>query len=194
MATLNLPFQLGMDVDSLAQFPATRTVVRRLSDMPGMFQDKAAAEQLSADDPVIYRFWEIENHDAPRGLSLGVTAIYPGTVGREFHMTKGHFHRSPGDEIYITLSGQGKLMLFTRDGDHKELDMLPGSICYIHTSYAHRTVNTGTDEFRFLAVWPPAIAHDYESIVRTGFPVLALSGDHGAELQPNPHFIREAAH
>ena len=188
MATFNIPFRLGFDPQELSSFAATKTVERRLSDMPGYYQDKQAAEQLGGENPLIYRFWEIENHNAPRGLSMGVTTIFPGTIGREFYMTKGHFHSSEGDEIYLTLNGQGKLMLFSRDGDHQEQDMLPGSLCYIPTAYAHRTVNTGDDEFTFLAIWPPVIAHDYESIVRTGFPWLALKGAHGTDIAKNPNF------
>jgi len=190
MTLLNFPFRIDLNPKDLSEFKAAKTIVRRLSDMPQYYQDQAAvASQLKADDPVIYRFWEIENQDVPRGLSAGVTTIYPGTVGAEYYMTKGHFHTGVGgDEIYLTLSGKGKLFLFSRTGDHQELDMLPGSICYIPSAYAHRTVNTGDEDFTFAAVWPPAIPHDYESILCSGFPILAVKGNHGAELKPNPTF------
>ena len=191
MATLNFPFRLDVEPQELTQFAATKTIERHLSDMVECFSDKeAVAERLRTENPIIYRFWEVENYDAPRGLSLGVTTISPGTIGREYHMTKGHFHSGDGDEIYMTLRGQGKLLLFSREGDHQEFDMLPGSFCYIHTKYAHRTVNTGDEDFTFIAVWPPVIPHDYESILRTGFPRLAIKGDNGAELLPNPKFIQ----
>lgn len=192
MATLSFPFQLGLNPEALTAFPPAKTIERRLSDMPAYYQDQDAVAQRSADNPLIYRFWEIENHDAPRGLSVGITTIFPGTIGREFFMTKGHFHSNDGDEIYLTLRGQGKLLLFTRDGDVQTLDMLPGSLCYIPTAYAHRTVNTGSEEFTFAAFWPPDIHHDYETIVRSGFPQLVLQGENGAEIARNPKFSENA--
>jgi glucose-6-phosphate isomerase len=191
MATLNFPFRLGLEPQDLSRFAATKTIERRLSDMVEYFLDReATSERLRTENPIIYRFWEVENHDAPRGLSLGVTTIAPGTIGREYHMTKGHFHTGDGDEVYVTLRGQGKLLLFSREGDHQEFDMLPGSLCYIHTRYAHRTVNTGDEDFTFVAVWPPVIPHDYESVLRTGFPRLALKGVNGPEILPNPKFAQ----
>lgn len=192
MTTFTLPFQLDFDPHALGEFPASKTIIRRLSDMSAYYQDKAkVAEILNAEDPTIYRFWEIEQENAPRGLSFGVTCIYAGSIGREFHMTKGHFHTSPGDELYITLSGRGKLAMFSREGDVKTLDMLPGSMCYIPTAYAHRTINTGADEFIFLAVWPPSIAHDYETILKGGFPQLVVKGEQEAvQIIENPSHQR----
>lgn len=187
MSTLSIPVQLGFTPADLTAFTPTKEIVRRLSDLRQHFSDTAKVERILAqEDPVIYRFWEIENHDAPRGLSFGVTCIYPGKIGREFYMTKGHFHSSPGDELYTTLGGFGKLALFSRDGDVKTHDMLPGQMSYIPTTYAHRTINTGNQEFVFLAIWPPTIEHDYDTILKFGFPQLVVEGARGPEVVDNP--------
>ncbi len=184
-----LPFGLPLTAEGLLQLPATKTIRRHLSDMRGYYADADAyAARLAAEDSLIYTFWETEYTGDTRGLSFGITEIVPGTVGREFHMTKGHFHASDGDEIYLTLKGRGKLLLQTRQGEARTYDMTPGGICYIPTGWGHRTVNVGAEPFIFVSIWPPHIVHDYESVQKYGFPQLMLQGDSGPVEAPNPRY------
>ena len=83
------------------------------------------------------------------------TIIYPGCIGDEFHMTKGHFHavRERG-EVYLGLSGAGYVVLQTDDGQARHVHMAPGEVVYVPPSWAHRTVNTGETPLIFLSMWP----------------------------------------
>lgn len=184
-----LPFGIPLTADGLLQLKTTKTIDRRLSDMRGYYLDGAAYDaRLAAENSLVYTFWETEYPGDSRGLSFGITEIAPGTVGREFHMTKGHFHANDGDEIYFTLSGRGKLLLQSRAGEAKSYDMEPNSICYIPTGWGHRTVNVGDVPFVFVSIWPPHIIHDYDSVQKYGFPQLMLKGASGPVEEPNPRF------
>ncbi len=185
------PFALPLDPAAFLELKATKEVVRRLSDMRHHFSDQPAVERiLGQSDPVIYRFWEVEYTGPERGLSFGITTIYPGTVGREYSMTTGHFHASSGDEIYMTLHGQGCLLLQSRDGVAQTLDMVPGGLSYLPTGWGHRTANTGSENFTFVSIWPPNIEHDYQSVTQYGFPQRVVAGAQGPEVVANPTFIR----
>ena len=49
------PFALALDLASGRLAPYTTRVVRRVSDMRGMYADREAEERLAAgDDPVVY--------------------------------------------------------------------------------------------------------------------------------------------
>jgi glucose-6-phosphate isomerase len=170
------PFNLPLELDALRALPSVHRVVRHLSDMKRIYHDQeAVAAILSAGDPPIYEFLELANPTSDDSLSFGLTRISPGKIGREYHMTKGHFHLNAGDEIYVGLAGRGLLVLQSRDGQGRELSMLPGSLCYVVTGWAHRTVNVGEDDLVFLSVWSATVEHDYETIDRHGFPQLVLA-------------------
>ena len=88
-------------------------------------------------------------------------------------MTKGHQHPDPQGEIYLGLAGVGGLLL--HDGERTEwVDMAPGVIGYIPPSWAHRSVNTGDEPYKFLAVYPGSAGHDYGWVVEHGMGKRAL--------------------
>jgi len=185
------PFNLALEPTAFQSHQGAREIVRHLSDMTGFFTDKHATEIILSDDnPVVYKFWEVAYEGSDRGLSFGITRIYPGRVGREYHMTKGHFHTTDGDEIYVVMRGRGLLLLQTRGGEAQAVDMVPGSMCYVPGGWAHRTVNTGDDELVFLSIWPPNIGHDYETVAQNGFPQLVVEGTDGPTVIRNPSFSR----
>ena len=109
------------------------TTKRRLSQMKGMFYDQAAYERmLEQDDPLVYEFYELGCPERPGELAFGSTVLYPGTVGDEFFMTKGHFHTElMTAEVYYTLSGEGCMLLENMEGDWRVLDMKPGQAVYV---------------------------------------------------------------
>ena len=78
-------------------------------------------------------------------LSFGLTVIQPGTIDGEYYMTKGHFHaaQQDGDEVYLGVSGNGLLLLQSRQGESREIELTPGAILYTPLAWAHRTVNVG---------------------------------------------------
>ena len=49
--------------------------------------------------------------------------------------------------------------------------MRPGTVAYVAPCWAHRTVNTGSEPFVFLAVYHGDAGHDYGTIETEGFPL-----------------------
>lgn len=67
--------------------------IRRLSDMKGYFIDEEAWKKMIEDgDPIIYEVYAIEQEEKEGDLNFATTVLYPGKVGNEFFMTKGHYH------------------------------------------------------------------------------------------------------
>jgi glucose-6-phosphate isomerase len=190
MDSATLPFNLPLELAALRSLLDSNQSVRHLSDMRGMYQDQeAVAAILSERDPLIYEFVELANQTSSATLSFGLTRIHPGKVGQEYHMTRGHFHATDGDEIYVVLDGRGILVLQTRDGRGQELPMTPGGLCYIPAGWAHRTVNVGDEDFLFLSVWSATIEHDYQTIEHRGFPQLIVASRAGPEVIRNVRYV-----
>ncbi|HEV2232746.1 MAG TPA: glucose-6-phosphate isomerase family protein [Terriglobia bacterium] len=104
------------------------------------------------------------------GLFCGLTVIQPGMVDDEYFMTRGHLHanRERG-ECYLTIAGEGALLLMDEGRRTWFEAMKPGTIHYIPGHTAHRVANTGLTSLSFFACWPSDAGHDYESIARCGF-------------------------
>lgn len=144
---------------------------RKLGDLSSIFYDKAAHAALPPDEVV----YEVESFfpvapNTEGGLFYGITFIKPGTVGDEYYMTKGHFHTIRNRaEIYITMEGEGMLILMDEERNTWAEKMTPGSVHYINANIAHRTANTGDTILSFGAVWPADAGHDYDTIDQHGF-------------------------
>ncbi len=164
--------------------PAGPVLTRRMSDLEGLFAREDLRKELAADDdPVVYSVASSPVPEIDRELPQSITAIRPGTVGGEFFMTKGHQHPDAQGEIYLGLGGVGGLLLF--DGERVAwLDMAEGLIGYIPPGWAHRSVNTGTADYRFLAVYPGSAGHDYGWVVEHGMGSRVVAGPAGHLLTP----------
>lgn len=186
--SLLLPFGITTDPASIMSAPDAKEITRRLSDLRGFFNDKAAYDQALPADPLIYKVYEFEYERDNRGMGFACTVIMSGTVGRECYMTKGHFHGTPGDEMYLGVGGRGRLLMYNRAGEQRVVEMNAGSVAYIPMEWAHRSVNVGDEPFTFLSFWPSGIKLDYQTILENGFPMLALRGADGPEIVANPSF------
>ena len=120
------------------------TTKRYLSQMKKMYCDTDAAEKiLEKEDPLIYEFYELGCPEREGDLAFGTTILYPGQVGGEYYMTKGHFHtKLETSEVYYTLSGEGYMVMENPEGDTIEMPLSKGQAVYVPRRYAHRTVNT----------------------------------------------------
>jgi glucose-6-phosphate isomerase len=148
-----------------------RDTVRTLADLAGLFADEAARAAMPQSQ-VVYSVQAVQPTEEGRagGLFWGNTTIVAGLVGDEYFMTKGHFHAlRDRDEYYVTVSGEGALLLMDAGRRTWMEPMTPGSVHYISGATAHRTANTGEAPFVFLACWPSDAGHDYETIARGGF-------------------------
>lgn len=178
------PFAIRFDADAATLSPEGPTLVRRMSDLEGLFADADAWRAAVADgDPVVYSVQSSPVPEVDRELPQSITTIEPGSTAGELWMTKGHQHPNHQGEIYLGVSGRGGLLMF--DGDRVEwLDMEPGTIGYIPPGWAHRSINTGDEAYRFLAVYPGGAGHDYGWVLEHGMGRRAYAGDAGVELRP----------
>lgn len=84
-------------------------------------------------------------------LNLGLTVIEPGSVGKEFYMTKGHVHARKIPEFYVLLEGSGILLM--QKGKPKVVKLKKGKLVLIPEGYAHRLVNNGRKKMKVLTVY-----------------------------------------
>lgn len=144
---------------------------KRIGQLGGVFADREAFGNLDADMLV----YNVQAHCAvpegtPGGLFFGTTIIQPGSVGREYFMTRGHFHlNADRAEYYWGVKGEGMLILMNAEREVWAERMFPGSLHYIKGRTAHRVANTGSAPLIFCASWPSDAGHNYEEISRNGF-------------------------
>jgi glucose-6-phosphate isomerase, archaeal len=178
------PFTTLLDLDLGTLDPQREGVVeRRLADLRGIFLEEPAGDAL------VYRVHNIPAPATGANLLCCTTVLEPGIVGREFHMTKGHFHRvRDRAEVYLGLAGEGRLVMATEDGRHAVEPIRRGTVSYVPGGWAHRSVNVGDQPLVFFAAYVGDAGHDYETVERSGFPVLVVAGEHGPEVVPNPRY------
>jgi glucose-6-phosphate isomerase len=184
-----LPAGVLIDPKSGAVTPSTGRYTKRLSELRGIYRDEKALDALLAThgDIVTYEVTEYKEQEAD--LFFGTTKMYPGRVGDEFFMTRGHFHkRRDRGEVYYTQSGEGLLLLESRQGETCTVKMKPGSCAFIPPDWAHRSVNTGDVPLVFVWVCNTDAGHDYGEILARGMRSLVVSRDDTVALAPNPNF------
>lgn len=144
---------------------------RRLSQMKDMFYDQQAVHEILAQkDPVIYRFQTMGAPETAGDIAFGLSKVYPGLIGNEYYMTKGHFHSIVDTgEVYYTLSGHGLLLIENVMGDWRALPLEPGRAVYAPKGYAHRSVNTGDEPMVSFFAYRADAGHDYKTIETLGF-------------------------
>jgi glucose-6-phosphate isomerase, archaeal len=189
--TVMQPFKTEIDLQS-GEFKPPRSIIQRyLSQIKGTFADQAAVAEILAreGDRLVYEVHVTELPEEEGQILHCTTIIYPGQIGNEFHMTKGHYHaqREQG-EVYLGLAGQGYLLQQTEAGDTSALEMVPGTAAYVPPYWAHRTVNVGATPFVFFAAWPGEAGHDYGTIERDGFRKLIVAQDGGGQIIDNPKY------
>jgi glucose-6-phosphate isomerase, archaeal len=184
--SLLTPFTTMLDLADGVLTPQRKLVERTLGDMDGMY---AVSVPESRRNEVVYRVSEIPVPPAEGNLLSSTTTIEPGTLEGEYHMTKGHFHaKIDRAEIYLTLAGEGRLVMATEDGEPAVEPMGRGTISYVPGGWAHRSVNVGAEPLVFLAAFPADAGYDYETIEEQGFPVLVLERNGAPEVVPNPRY------
>jgi len=162
---------------------------RHLSNVANMFYDQnAAAEILKEGDPLVYEFYELGVPEDAGDIAFGASITYPGKVGNEFFMTKGHFHTIlETAEVYYCLSGEGGMIFENPEGDVTFEEFKPGIAVYVPQRYAHRTVNTGSETLVTFFAFRGDAGHDYGTIETKGYRKLVVSKEGGGyEFIDNP--------
>jgi glucose-6-phosphate isomerase len=183
------PFKTVLDMQTGTLQPVGQIIQRHLSDMRRMYANTEAVDQIleKEGDRLIYEVYTLDLPEEEGQVLYCTTIIYPGRVGAEFHMTKGHFHeRRDRAEVYLGLVGEGYLVLQTDDGTVSGVPMQPGTVAYVPPMWAHRTVNIGDEPFIFFAAWPGDAGHDYGTIEQTSFAKLLVDRDGQAILVDHP--------
>lgn len=187
------PFVTQIDLQSGIFEPKRQIIRRSLSDMVTMYADVQAAQKIIHDEGnrLIYEVHVTELPEEEGHILHCTTIIYPGVIGDEFHMTKGHYHaRREQGEVYLGLAGEGYLVMQTENGDTSTLAMSPGTAAYVPPYWAHRTVNTGEIPFVFFAAWAGEAGHDYGTIEQIGFARLIVRQHGQVAVIANPKYQR----
>lgn len=161
-------------------------IERRLSDLAGCFQDEAAWKDLvSESDPLLYAVTAVEPENQSGGLHYGLGVLYPGRVGEEYFMTKGHLHSwREAAEVYIGLRGEGAMLLEDWESGESRLEPLrANAIVYVPGNTAHRTINAGLEPLVYIGVYPAQAGHDYSAIALRNFRKVVVSRDGVPSLQ-----------
>ena len=160
---------------------------RPLSAMADMYEDQAAVRAaLDAGDPVIYKVYERKLPEIPGELQWCMSVTMPGKIGREYHMTKGHFHAVRNTaEIYLCLRGSGYMLMENAQGETSAVEMRPNAAVYVPAAWAHRSVNTGNEPLISFCVYPGDAGHDYGTIESKGFKKRIVEIDGKPEIIDN---------
>ena len=181
-----LPVGVAINATTGALDPASGQYSKRLSELREIYHDKAAFDRAVTErgDPIAYRV--VEYRPPNSDVTFGTTTMYPGDIGGECYMTRGHFHvRRDMGEVYYTQSGEGILLLESRDGETQIVAMKPGVCAYIPPDWGHRSINTGSDPLVFVWVCNPLAGHEYGDIVKRGMRKLVMRGDKGPNVVDN---------
>jgi glucose-6-phosphate isomerase len=170
--------------------PERKPLQRFAGEMRGMYNDTAAMERaIQAGNPLIYEFYDLGIEETAVNLAYGTSMLFPGKIGNEFFMTKGHFHRIPdAAEIYYCLSGYGMMLMENPGGDTEYRILRPGAAVCVPGRFAHRSINLSAAEklVTFFTLRADA-GHDYGSIEKRGFRKLVVDDGNGSfALIDNP--------
>jgi glucose-6-phosphate isomerase len=172
--------------------PDVEPIPRRLSEMKNMYADEARrAAMQSVEDVLVYEFYDLGIAEGPGDIAYGTSMVFPGRVGDEYFMTKGHFHTILDTaEVYYCLQGHGYLLMESPEGDCEAREMTQGSAVYVPGRYAHRSVNVSSTEklVTFFAFRADA-GHDYGTIETQGFRNLLVERDGKPTLIDNPKWV-----
>lgn len=181
-------FTVDYDLKTGMSKSAAVTSKRRVSNMRGMFADEGATEALIQNgDPLVYEFYEMGAPEKSSDLAFGSSITYPGKVGNEYFMTKGHFHTILATaEVYYCLSGEGFMLLESPEGDWSAQPLKPGVMVYVPPRYAHRSINTGSVPMVTFFCFRGDAGHDYGTIETKGYRKLIVEQDGKPVVVDNP--------
>lgn len=166
-------------------------IERNLSYMKNMFfDDKAYAALLAKGDAKVYDFFDLKRPATDKELAFGTSIVYPGKVGDEYFMTKGHFHEVlDTSELYYCLGGRGYMLMESPEGDWEIGELLPGQAVYVPGRYAHRSINVSASEpLKTFFCFRGDAGHDYATIEGKGFRKLVVERDGGPAVVDNPRW------
>ena len=187
---LDLPYTFELNAPGFIPSRFDNHIKRTLTSMKGQYHDAAAYEaMLAEDDGLLYEVYELARPHESGEVLHGISIVHPGKVGDEYYMTKGHFHTVlETAEVYVCLSGQGVMVMETPEGDWSVEKLSPGRVLYVPPRWAHRSVNTGSDDLITFFAYPGHAGHDYGTIEQQGFRKLVVERSGAPEIVDNPRW------
>ena len=169
--------------------PATGRYVKKLSALRGLYESSDAFDEYLAVHGDVDAYEVVEYRPDGSDICFGTTIMHPGKIGREYFLTRGHFHaKADRGEVYYTQSGEGVLLLHSRTGATRSVAMHPGVCAFIPPEWAHRSVNTGTQKLVFVWMCTIDAGHDYSAILERGMRELAVEQDGRPAVVANPKY------
>jgi glucose-6-phosphate isomerase len=187
----DIPFTFTVPLPGAIPSRIDNHIQRRLSAMKGQFLDQGAFEKMLAEnDRLVYEVYEIHRPEIEGELLMGISIVHPGKVGREFYMTKGHFHTVlETSEVYYCLQGEGFMVMETPEGETSVEPLSPGKVLYVPPRWAHRSVcSSRQQDLITFFIYPANAGHDYGTIEQLGFRKLVVDGERGIEIIDNPRY------
>jgi glucose-6-phosphate isomerase, archaeal len=182
------PFTFKVDLANKTITNPDSHIVRKLSSMKGQYLDENAYDKMiKMDDTVLYEVYEKLVPEKEGELIQGLSIVHPGKVGKEYFMTKGHFHSVlETAELYYCFKGQGYMVMETPEGDTMAEELLPWTALYVPGGWAHRSINTGSKDLVMLFIYPAHAGHDYATIETRGFRKLIIEDNGSPKIIDNP--------
>ena len=187
------PYSTILDLKTTTLKSFNKKVEVRLSDLKDFFNDQEVVNNILSKprNPIIYEYYENSQPEVEGHLNFGVTIINPGKIGKEYYLTRGHYHAKEGTaEIYIGLKGEGIMIMQKKDGQAIYLSIKRGSIIYVPPYWAHRTINVGKRKLSLLYIYPADAGHDYEIIKQKGFAKIVIEEKGQPKIIDNPKFTK----
>ena len=184
-----LPCTVAVAADTGIIPQATAHYQKRLSDLRGLFLDSADLERRirEENDPICYENYAFNQSRAEGDIFFGTTIIYPGKVGSEYHLTRGHYHsKRDRAETYQALSGSGLVLFEKDDGTTCSAELAPGKVTYVPPFWAHRSVNTGDAPLVFLWTCPVEAGHDYAALGGRGMRQIVVERNREPSVEDRP--------
>ena len=178
--------------NGLAQHKDVESLKRYAIDLKGIFADETNLTNLIASsNPLLYEFYDLGVEEKSGNLAYGTSIVYPGSVGREFFMTKGHFHTVMDTaEVYLCLSGHGLMVMENPEGETEIQELTAGEAVLVPGRYAHRSVNiSDTEPLVTFFTFAADAGHDYGTIEQKGFRKLIFrTANESYEVVDNPNW------
>jgi glucose-6-phosphate isomerase len=183
------PFTYRVDAKNEEISNPDSHIIRKLSSMKGQYMDeKAYEEMLKKDDCLLYEVYEKLVPELEGELLQGMSIVHAGKVGKEYFMTKGHFHSLLNTaEFYYCIKGHGYMMMENPEGDWVAEELFPDTVLYVPGRWAHRSINIMNDEDLItIFAYPANAGHDYATIETKGFRKLIIEKNSKPEIIDNP--------
>jgi len=188
-------FPFSVEINSVnGKMGSDATHIKRfLSKLINVFANPDAAKDYLRrnGDTLIYEVYEKNIPEANGEVRFCSSITYPGKIGDEYFMTKGHFHSRPDTaEMYYCIRGRGYMLMEKKDGEHVLEEMRPGRMIYVPGYYAHRSINTGDEPLISVPAYPGDAGHDYETMEERGFRHIVVEKNGRPVVIENPRYGR----